>query len=476
MKKNINIFSSISINFISSFFVLISGFISSFLLPITFSINSYGFLKLFSFYVGFYGIFHLGSIDGIYLKYGGRLFPKENLTEFKKFINIYFQIHLLFGFLILLFGLFFFDNERRLIIIFSSVNLLFSNFIFLFSYITSISGDFSSHAYRNIFLSISNVLFILLLFFLKIDNFIIFILFQIFINFIVFISYIYQFRRSISFGSFNFFDSFKVFLNYSKIGFQLLMANFLFLILYSLPRIFIDIFNNQIGNFAIYSFSYNLINIVNLFVVSVSSVFYPYFKINLDKLTNETLLKTTKLINVVLIFGSSLFFPLKLVVNNFIQNYNSSIDVLLFLIPIQSIVSIIQIVKFNYYKVSMNLSKFLVYLIMLFVLNISLNFTLIIYSSDSILFVLVSLLIFSIFNLLTDLDVYKNNSYTIIENSLYLIISFIVLFHFHYSFSLIKAWIYYFLFVSIVTIIYNRKLIHQYLTKKLKYEANKIQK
>ena len=58
------IFSNLLSMLISALVVLV--------LPKVVGVASYGYWQLYLFYVSYVGFFHLGWIDGIYLKYGGQ--------------------------------------------------------------------------------------------------------------------------------------------------------------------------------------------------------------------------------------------------------------------------------------------------------------------------------------------------------------------------------------------------------------------
>ena len=57
---------------------------TNFLLPKYLSIESYAGIKEFQLYVSYVGLFHLGFVDGIYLKYGGKTLGKD---VFYGFVN-----------------------------------------------------------------------------------------------------------------------------------------------------------------------------------------------------------------------------------------------------------------------------------------------------------------------------------------------------------------------------------------------------
>ena len=61
---------------------LLFSLLSNFLLPKYLSIETYAGIKTFQLYVSYVGLFHLGYVDGIYLKYGGKTLGQEVDAEF----------------------------------------------------------------------------------------------------------------------------------------------------------------------------------------------------------------------------------------------------------------------------------------------------------------------------------------------------------------------------------------------------------
>lgn len=51
---------------------VISAILVGFFVPSILSINDYSYLKTYTFYIGYIGLLHLGFVDGMYIRYGGR--------------------------------------------------------------------------------------------------------------------------------------------------------------------------------------------------------------------------------------------------------------------------------------------------------------------------------------------------------------------------------------------------------------------
>ena len=69
--------------FSANFLNFLMGFVTGFIIPKFLGIDDYAYLKIFTFYVTYVGVAHLGFLDGIYIKYGAydyKDLPKEKLT------------------------------------------------------------------------------------------------------------------------------------------------------------------------------------------------------------------------------------------------------------------------------------------------------------------------------------------------------------------------------------------------------------
>lgn len=71
--------------------------VTSFFLPRYLSIESYGYYKVFQLYVNYLGIAHLGFVDGIYLKYGGREIRDIDADELLSPGEVHISVHSHFG-------------------------------------------------------------------------------------------------------------------------------------------------------------------------------------------------------------------------------------------------------------------------------------------------------------------------------------------------------------------------------------------
>lgn len=82
------------INFVAAAFI-------AFIMPRFLGVTEYAYWQLYSFYVGYKGLAHLGWLDGIYLKYGGKNYRELDAQLFHEQFVLLFVMECIFGFIII---------------------------------------------------------------------------------------------------------------------------------------------------------------------------------------------------------------------------------------------------------------------------------------------------------------------------------------------------------------------------------------
>lgn len=154
--------------FISQGFSLLLSISLSFIIPRVLGVDEFGYWQFFLFLSSYVGFFHLGMIDGIYLRYGGKFFSDENNKLLHSQFRILLVLELLFALLITFFTLFNSSNpQKKYILIFASVYLILSN---LSTFFGSIFQAFNKMKLYSISAVIDKIVFLFLLFFLFLFN------------------------------------------------------------------------------------------------------------------------------------------------------------------------------------------------------------------------------------------------------------------------------------------------------------------
>lgn len=114
---------------------LLRSILVSLLIPKTLGIEEFGFWQLFIFYTQYSGFLHLGLLDGIYLREGGKHYKELDFRS----LGAQFRIFLIWQFIIIIpfiiLGLNSSDINRTIIIISSCIYAIINNTFTFFQYI-----------------------------------------------------------------------------------------------------------------------------------------------------------------------------------------------------------------------------------------------------------------------------------------------------------------------------------------------------
>ncbi len=349
--------------------VILSGVFVSFLLPKIVSVSDYGFYKTFSLYFNYLGIFSIGIIDGIVLKYGEKDLEDLDKEKFRSIFRLFLLVQIFFSVIII--GIaFVVAPEYRFITLMLGCTTIPINIIGYFQQVSQITQRFNEYSVRRIAQSTLNVviilgLFVLYYFFSKTIHYQYYILGTLAINIIICLWYIITYRGYVFGKGEGFNDSTRGTLDLIKIGIPLMIANLCATLLFSLDRQFVSIlFTTE--EYAVYAFAYSMLTLCTIATSAVSLVVYPLFKRkDSDFLKNNYQIIST----MVLIFSfliCLIYEPLCYFIKWFLPDYTSSLVIFRIILPGVAISAIVTIVLHNYYKVyGMSFKFFMICLIAL---------------------------------------------------------------------------------------------------------------
>ena len=177
-----------SANFLNFFMGIVSGF----LVPKFLGIDDYAYVKVFTFYLAYVGISHLGIIDGIYIKYGSYEYndlPREKIRGYAK-VLLALQIVEAIVFSIII--LFLVKNENRILIfLFTFLNMIIINMTTLWTYIHQITKRFRIFSINTILSKLLYVIGLIILILCGVFGYKTYMILQTLINLIILGIYIY---------------------------------------------------------------------------------------------------------------------------------------------------------------------------------------------------------------------------------------------------------------------------------------------
>lgn len=340
---------------ISNILTLLSGILVGFILPKIMSKADYGYYKTFTLYLSYVGLFHFGFIDGIYLIYAGfkyETLDKEKFRLYSRFLIIFQSI---ISLLIVITAIPLLKNYVGVIILCLGINLLLQNVTSYYQFISQITGRFRELSFRNVIkalLTSISICVLTLLFYFKvisIVNYTIYILVYTGIQALLVIWYIFTYR-DITFGKAKQFKTERNnIIHLFKIGIPLLIANLVSGLILSIDRQFVSILF-EIEDYAVYAFAYNMLNLITTVIAAISTVLYPTIKTYNEEQLKNNYNRLIAIISIVVAFCIGAYYPLKFILETFLNNYLDSLPIFRVILPSLLISSCISMIMFNYYK------------------------------------------------------------------------------------------------------------------------------
>ena len=328
--------------FIANLINLVIGLVNGFVIPKFLSIESYAAIKTFTLYSTYAGIFHLGYLDGMYLKYGGAKMELVAPQEYgKDFWNIFFMqsivsvLFLLLGFIL-----------NDFIVKAFAVSLFFRNITSCFQMFFQATGEFKLYSSALNYGTIGNfALCMLLIFVFKTDNSCLYITAQVFAQIVVCIYLGILLNTKIGYFNYHQID-FRGFKSNIGSGFVLMIGNFSNNLFSSIDRWIVKLFMLTTC-FAVYSFAVSIDSLITIFITPIYITLYNIF------CHNHTAERVKQIKNVVLVWVFCIImlaFPAKWVIEQYLEKYIDSLPLIFILFSTQVFYAIIKGVYVNYFK------------------------------------------------------------------------------------------------------------------------------
>lgn len=344
-------FKNLIMAFLAQGISLLASVSMSFVIPKFLGIAEYSYWQLFIFYIGYTGLFHFGFNDGIYLRLGGKKFEELEFdligTELKIFIIIEFIISIT----IIIMSNFYISNpERRFVWILTGVYLLLNNLTVCLCFIFQAVNRTKISSFATILDRIFVLIFILLLILDKQNKFEPFVITYTLSKAASLIYCIWMARKILFSKLFNISKTLHdMWINFS-IGIKLTIATIMSMFILGTGRIIIDKIWG-IESFGKISLSLSLTNFFLVFIQQVSMVLFPALR-QTGNLHQKKIYNTLRMY--LGLFFPAIFisyFPLKLIVNWWLPQYNESLKYLALLLPLCTFDGKMQMLCNTYLKV-----------------------------------------------------------------------------------------------------------------------------
>ncbi len=349
--------------FSANFLQLISSVIVGFFVPAILSIEGYASLKTYALYISYIGFFHLGFLDGLYIKYGGKKIEEIDKKELKGEHNFFVLFQLIVSIIIFAISIF----GKNITLFLFSISILPIMVYNFHKFIYQATGDFNNYSKSIYIYTICyTVLNIVLAIIFKNNDYRLYCLVTFASNLIVaiiyeakFIHYYYKVKGKMP----------KNILNNIKVGFLILLGNIAVISLYGIDKWFIKLFLTT-EDFAYYSFAVSMLNLINTLISAISITFYNYL---FDNNNEERIMELKKYLVIIGGCASLGYFALAFIVNIFINKYIPALKIIAITFANFPYMILINALFVNLYKINKNEKKYLTSVIIMLIVSIVYN-------------------------------------------------------------------------------------------------------
>ncbi|MCT6851359.1 MAG: oligosaccharide flippase family protein [Staphylococcus epidermidis] len=443
---------------ISNLISLTISILSSFITPIILGHDGYGYYKIFALYITYVPLFHIGFIDGMMIRNAGKNIKDISFKKFRAYTAFILLFEAALSAIIIIFAcLVKTSHINKEIVIAIAIYSFLSNALTYFQFFSKCILRFSELASIARLQSFINLFFIVLAFVLyRFTTFNVNVTYYMFyMNFVLFVllSYYLIQYKDIIFGHRNSISSqIKNIVVFFKTGFTIMISYQIIMLMVNADNQFISMFF-KVGEYGKYAFAYSLAALLLTVFNAVSSVMLPYMK----KAGKSSVIanhdSNMAIMNSIVFFVITSYFPISWIVNNFIGSYSESVQYLSIVFPGVGITCIIQSYIFNDYIIGKKIKDFcyislsnLIFDFLVYYIGFRLN-----HSTIKIALLSIPLLMFWYLSLEWFMNIKSGIKF--IKNLYYLIVmtfSFIIISHVHNIFYSLTIYVITYVLVTLV--------------------------
>lgn len=350
--------------FTSNLVKMMATIVATFFLPKILAVDEYAYIKLYQLWSSYIGLFALGFNDGVFLKYGGQAL-ETHLKEIGDEHITFLVYQLGITFVALLFSIL----SNRFYLAVWAFSILPVNLFTYYIYMYQATGRFDAYS-RIVNINSFLVFFsdFVLLFIFKIRDYKAFISLYCISNYVVFVYGLLAFdlRFHVKRGKLRL----KVLFSNMTSGVLLMIGNLAYIFFVSLDRWFSKGFLG-LKAFAEYSFSGQLLTVINMFITPLSLTLYSYFVRAKD---HQFELEIRQSLSVILMGMLIIVYPINFVIAHFISKYTESIPVISTLFMSQIYLTLNTSIFVNLYKVYQRTKTYFIILASICALSVGMNF------------------------------------------------------------------------------------------------------
>lgn len=342
---------NLSYAFLAQGVSLIMSILISLMVPKLLGVEEFGYWQLFIFYSSYITFFHFGLNDGIYLKYGGISYDDMNKSSLKSQIYIGLYYETIIAIVIVIISICFMGDPNRIFVVVATsiYFLIYSTSNFL-GYVFQAANETKIYSISVIISRIFFAVSILCIFISKTKDYKIFIILYI-IGFITSAVYcIYKGRDIFKSETLPIMQAIDETMKSVFIGIKLMLANIASMLILGIGRLVIDNIWG-ITEFGKISLSITLTNFILTFINQVSIVMFPSLRQTNESQQQKIYSSVRNALGLFLPIVFIGYFPVKILLNIWLPEYQESIQYLAILLPLCTFDGKMQMLCNTYLKV-----------------------------------------------------------------------------------------------------------------------------
>lgn len=333
---------------------LLGSLACGFLLPKIFSMDGFGYYKIFTLYLSYTGMLHFGFPDGVLLKYGGTPYEDLDKKEFRG-LTWFYMIFQSCVALILVAISFFLQGEYKGIFFFIGICTFTINVITYFQFISQASMRFNEFSVIKIVTSLLTFVGIVGMYVCYMTDkrtiqYQWYLVLYTMINAGILLFYILKYRNII-WGNRGGWTLKRLNLKILfKTGIILTVSYQVLQLILNADRQFVSLLFSP-AEYAVYSFAYSLITMITTVISAIALVVFPTLKQLSKERAMDFFERGILGVQAIVLLCLGGYFPLAKIISSFLPNYIPSLTYLKIIFPGLVFSSCITIVIFTYYKI-----------------------------------------------------------------------------------------------------------------------------
>ena len=363
---------------LSNGIILISNIFTGLIIPKLLGVNNYGYYKIFTLYLGYAPLFHIGFVDGVLLKHGGENYNILNREKFRFNTRFFFIMQTSISLIIVIMSLLVLGGIYKFIAIMVGIDTSITNISSYYQYISQCTMRFRELSLRRFLQSFLKILLVVVCYVLYKKKILLelssyyYIIALVLIDLLLLVWYVFTYRE-ITFGNAEHYNNAKErIIEYFKSGIIVTIAFQLSNLVFSLDRQFVSLlFDTNV--YGTYSFAYSLVSMATVIISAISLVLFPTLKRKSEESIVRDFADSIALISGLVFLALIGYYPLSSFIRWYLPNYEDSLLYLRIVFPGLAISSCITTIIFTYYKVLNRYMKYFRICLFILVISVLLN-------------------------------------------------------------------------------------------------------